>query len=270
MKYRSILGAAFLAAFVTLTVEDQTEARFARARENGKRFEEALAASPRVPKVCLTHADKRTLLLPDRIPGSAQGLKADDPRRLCTPHNSGADLYPYLILTAQITDPDLYRGRLMEMLRHEVRFTTVQEFIPASLEMTTGELGPPSLFGAGSASAARDMFNYSPKISTEPACFQTGCGHSIDESRNAPETVDLFVGLLSGRVRSVGLSWLQRLPGPKDLSVIWAAGWRTTQPAHSLGSWEYRTAKKRRPNPNSGTLIIWLPIHWRDFIPEFA
>ena len=124
-------------------------ARFARARENGRQFEAAALSMDRLLKVWLTHADPRTLLLPDRIPGRSHGLKPGDTSRLYTPHNSGADLYPYLILTAHLTAPELYRGRLMEMLRNEVRYTTVQESIPANLEMTTGSLGPPSLFGAG-------------------------------------------------------------------------------------------------------------------------
>ncbi len=131
------------------STQPQGDARFIQARENGKRFEEAMAASQRLLKVWLTHADMKTLLLPDRIAGGVQGLKAGDTKRLYTPQNSGADLYPYLILTAHITDPDLYHGRLMQMLRNEVRFTTVQESIPANLEMTTGDLGPPNLFGAG-------------------------------------------------------------------------------------------------------------------------
>ncbi|MGB9605629.1 MAG: hypothetical protein ACPL88_07105, partial [Bryobacteraceae bacterium] len=64
-------------------------------------------------------------------------------------HNSGADLYPYLILTAHLTDPDIYQGRMMEMLRNEVRFTTALASIPADLNLDTGQLGPPSFFGAG-------------------------------------------------------------------------------------------------------------------------
>ncbi len=138
-----------LACFLPCAARGQDDARFHAASENGGQFEQALTASQRVLKVWLTHADSRTLLLPDRIPGGASGLKDGDTRRLYTPHNSGADLYPYLILTACITDPDLYNGRLLEMLRNEVRFTTVQDSIPANLEMSTGELGPPSLFGAG-------------------------------------------------------------------------------------------------------------------------
>jgi hypothetical protein len=90
----------------------------------------------------LQHADARTLLLPDQ-PG------IDRAKRVYTPHNSGADLFPYLVLTAELTDPDLYRGRMLEMLRNEVRFTTARGSIPANLTLETGALGPPSLFGAG-------------------------------------------------------------------------------------------------------------------------
>jgi hypothetical protein len=131
----------------------QAEDYFQRAEENGRHFDEALAAAQRVLKAWLVHADPRTLLLPDRIPGRSHGLPEGDRNRLYTPHNSGADLYPYLILTAEITDPDLYGGRLLEMLRNEVRFTTGQDSrrdsVPGNLEMTTGKLSPPSLFGAG-------------------------------------------------------------------------------------------------------------------------
>jgi len=89
------------------------------------------------------------LLLPDRLPGVGSGLQAGDQTRLYTPHNSGADLYPYLILTAELTDPELYRGRMMEMLRNEIRYTNVTASIPGNLELATGKLGPASMFGAG-------------------------------------------------------------------------------------------------------------------------
>ena len=145
----SVLTRLLVVSLCACSLLAQDDALFARARENGRRFEEGAAAIQRVLKAWLAEADARTLLLPDRLPGGRQGLKPGDTRRLYTPHNSGADLYPYLILTAQLTDPDLYHGRLMEMLRNEVRYTTVEESIPANLEMTTGELGPPSLFGAG-------------------------------------------------------------------------------------------------------------------------
>jgi hypothetical protein len=115
----------------------------------GQRFERAVSAMQRVLRVWLTHADERTLLLPDRLPGPGSGLRPGDDSRLYTPHNSGADLYPYLILTAELTDPDLYRGRMMEMLRNEIRYTNVTASIPGNLSLKTGELGPASMFGAG-------------------------------------------------------------------------------------------------------------------------
>lgn len=113
---------------------------FEQARRNGRQFEQAVAASQRVLHAWLKRADPRTLLLPDR---------PNDAKLIYTPHNSGADLYPYLIVTAHLTDPDLYHGRMMDMLRNEIRYTTVQESIPGNLDLKTGELSGPSLFGAG-------------------------------------------------------------------------------------------------------------------------
>ena len=124
-------------------------APFEKAHENGRRFETAVAACDRLMRVWLEAADPKTGLLPERLPGPGSGLHPGEPARMYTPHNSGADLYPYLILTADLTDPDLYHGRMMEMLRNEIRYTTVQESIPADLNLSTGALGPPSLFGAG-------------------------------------------------------------------------------------------------------------------------
>ena len=113
-----------------------------RARANGVQFEQAVAATRRLLHAWLAHADARTTLLPDRV-------DADRSTWIYTPHNSGADLYPYLVLTAQLTDPDLYEGRMLEMLRNEVRFTSAQASVPGNLTFATGVLGPPSLFGAG-------------------------------------------------------------------------------------------------------------------------
>jgi hypothetical protein len=115
--------------------------RFAAARENGRQFERAAAAAQRVLRAWMTHADPKTLLLPDR-PLPEHG------RRVYTPHNSGADLYPYLILTAHLTDPELYHGRMMEMLRNEVLHSTVQRSIPADVTLADGGVGRASFFGA--------------------------------------------------------------------------------------------------------------------------
>lgn len=139
---------AILCALLAAGLSAQETESFRRARENGKSYEQAIASTHRLLQAWLKNADAKTLLLPDRIHGR-RGLAANDTKRLYTPHNSGADLYPYLIITARLTAPDLYHGRMMHMLRNEVRYTTAQESIPGNLEMTSGELGPSSLFGAG-------------------------------------------------------------------------------------------------------------------------
>lgn len=122
---------------------------FVRARENGVRFETTVGAMQRLLHAWLKQADERTKLLPDRIPGRAGGLPPGETRRVYTPHNSGADLYPYLILTAHLTDPELVDGRLLEMLRNEIRYTNAKGAIPGNLDLSAGTLGPPSFFGAG-------------------------------------------------------------------------------------------------------------------------
>src|SRR5687767_7743866 len=117
------------------------ETPFTAAGAHAQQFERAVHASHRVLQAWMRHADARTLLLPDRP-------LAEESRRVYTPHNSGADLYPYLILTAHLTDPELYRGRMMEMLRNEIRHTTVQRSIPADLTLASHTVGAPSFFGA--------------------------------------------------------------------------------------------------------------------------
>lgn len=112
----------------------------AQLEEFGAQHERAMAASRRLLHAWLRHADPKTLLLPDR---------PLDEKLVYTPHNSGADLYPYLILTARLTAPDLYAGRMREMLRNEIRFTSAEDGVPGNLELATGKLGEPSLFGAG-------------------------------------------------------------------------------------------------------------------------
>ena len=137
-----LFTAAGYAARQAPSIAAPAPAAIERARANGVQFETAVAATQRLLKAWLTHADARTTLLPDRIDG-------DRSKWIYTPHNSGADLYPYLVLTAQLTDPDLYDGRMLEMLRNEIRFTSAKASVPGNLTFATGELGPPSLFGAG-------------------------------------------------------------------------------------------------------------------------
>jgi hypothetical protein len=140
MRTPCSLAAALAALTASLSGQPSTRPG-TDAEVSARRFERAVHASQRVLYAWLKHADPKTLLLPDRP-------IADRQKWIYTPHNSGADLYPYLILTAQLTDPDLYHGRLMEMLRNDVRYTTVQRSIPANLTLADHKVGPASFFGA--------------------------------------------------------------------------------------------------------------------------
>lgn len=136
---------AMAAALVAAAQDDGS--KFAQARAHSVQFETAVAASQRLLNAWLTHADPKTLLLPDRV-------NVEREKWIYTPHNSGADLYPYLILTAQLTNPELYSGRMIEMLRNEIRYTNAKGSVPGNYKFAgasagAGELGPPSLFGAG-------------------------------------------------------------------------------------------------------------------------
>jgi len=134
----------FVSPSFTVAAETRDEA-FRTAAANGARSEEVFRRTRRMLHAWLAYADPRTLLLPDVIPGFKRGPK---PLGVYRPHNSGADNYPYLVATSFFTDRALYDGRMREMLRSDVRYTNALDAIPADLDLPTGKLGPPSLFGA--------------------------------------------------------------------------------------------------------------------------
>lgn len=124
------------------------EDAWARARANGTIVDDIYVRTRKMVEAWLKYADPKTLLLPDRVPGVLFGKYDGVP--LYTPHNSGADNYPFLTITAWLTDRTLFEGRMLEMLRNEVRYTDVGGGrIPGNLRLDTHELGPPSFFGAG-------------------------------------------------------------------------------------------------------------------------
>jgi hypothetical protein len=149
MRTALVLTGAVTAAILTLgsrpaaiQAPAEREAAFARAEANGRRVEELLGRARRVLQAWLAHADARTLLLPDHLPVFRQGAP------VYTPHNSGADNYPYLIATAWFTDRATFDGRMREMLRNEIQFTADARGLPRTLDLSTGKLGDSYVFGA--------------------------------------------------------------------------------------------------------------------------
>lgn len=148
----SLFVAAVLAVALASGREARTQAppadetAFARARANGVRTEELLSRARRVLHAWLRHADATTLLLPDHLPTFTAGGKPRPPEY--TPHNSGADNYPYLALTAFFTDRMAFDGRIRAMLANEMRFTNDEHGLPRTLQFSDRRLGPTYLFGA--------------------------------------------------------------------------------------------------------------------------
>lgn len=183
---------------VPLLYPQFTEEHVALARAKGEQYERAVAAADRLMRAWLRHADPATLLLPDRL-GRAE--------RIYTPHNSGADLYPYLILTAHLTAPDLYHGRMMEMLRSEIRHTSHPGGLPGNFDLTARALGPPSIFGA--AEYAKDgLLAVTERLGRTP-WFYRMAGLAAATMEAAP--VDSQYGRLPARDSEVNGEMLQTL-----------------------------------------------------------
>jgi hypothetical protein len=149
MRTRLVVAACVACATVSgaapVGSEQSREEGFRRATANGERVEDVFRRTRRMMQAWLAHSDARTLLLPDVLPGK---LRGPEPPNVYRPHNSGADNYPYLLATAWFTDRAVFDGRMREMLRNEVRFTNARGGVPGELDLATGTLGPPSLFGA--------------------------------------------------------------------------------------------------------------------------
>src|SRR6188508_2488081 len=87
---------------------------FAQAAANAKLANEAFVRSDRLMMDWLTLADPRSGLLPRNTTVDKDIWNAKD---------CAADLYPFLVLTAWYTRPDLYEGRMQEMLLSETALT---------------------------------------------------------------------------------------------------------------------------------------------------
>jgi hypothetical protein len=97
-------------------------ALFAAAAANGRAANEAFVRSRRLMVDWLAFADTDTGLLPRHLEGAG--------RDVWNAQDTAADLYPFLVLTAWFTDPDLYHGRLTDMLLTETALTSRLDRLP--------------------------------------------------------------------------------------------------------------------------------------------
>ena len=91
------------------------EAAFREAAGNGLQANQAFFRSRLFIDGWLKHADPDTGLIPRNLNRSRDIWNAKD---------SAADNYPFMVVTAAMTDRELFDGRILEMLRTETRLTS--------------------------------------------------------------------------------------------------------------------------------------------------
>ena len=101
--------------------DSEREVLFARAERNGRRAAEAFYRSRRFIDGWLAHADPVTGLIPRNLDADADIWNARD---------SAADNYPFMVVTAAMTDRELFEGRMRQMLDAETRLTCRIDRLP--------------------------------------------------------------------------------------------------------------------------------------------
>ena len=101
--------------------QSDRELLFARAERNGRRAAEAFYRSRRFIDGWLAHADPVSGLIPRDLEADADIWNAKD---------SAADNYPFMVVTAAMTDQELFEGRMRQMLDTETRLTCRIDRLP--------------------------------------------------------------------------------------------------------------------------------------------
>jgi len=97
------------------------EAAFRQAERNARLANEAFFRCRRYVDGWLAHADPTTGLIPRNLGDSKDFWNGRD---------SAADNYPFMVLTCALTDRALFDGRMLEMLRTEIKLTCRVDRLP--------------------------------------------------------------------------------------------------------------------------------------------
>jgi len=94
---------------------DHPEQAFRLAARHGRQAHEMFFRCRKYMEGWLAQADSKTGLIPRNLTAS---------RDVWNPEDAAADNYPFLVLTAFVTNKPLFEGRMLEMLRTETRLTS--------------------------------------------------------------------------------------------------------------------------------------------------
>ena len=109
---------------------------FVRALENGRQASEGFERCQKYVRAWLRHADPTTGLIP-------KGLRADR-RDIWNAQDAAADNYPFMVLTAAITDRPLFDGRMLDMLRTEIKLTSRIGVLPDTYSFSKQDFRDPT------------------------------------------------------------------------------------------------------------------------------
>jgi len=108
-------------------IDKRKDEAFKIAAQNGIDANEGFARCSKFVDGWLAQSDPRTGLIPRNL---------DKNRDIWNAKDSAADNYPFMVLTAAITDRTLFEGRMLDMLRTETRLTSRIGRLPDTYSFT--------------------------------------------------------------------------------------------------------------------------------------
>ena len=126
-RLTKLLVFALVFLVCNLTTAGPADGGFGRAMENGRAANEGFVRCRNFVEGWLNHADPKTGLIPRNLSRNKDIWNAQD---------SAADNYPFMVLTAAITDRELFEGRMLDMLRTETRLTSRVGNLPDTYSFT--------------------------------------------------------------------------------------------------------------------------------------
>ena len=118
---RTALIVIVLASGICAAGANVPDADFKQAIENGRLANEGYIRCHRFVEGWLQHADPKTGLIPRNFNESKDIWNAWD---------AAADNYPFMVLTAALTDRPMFEGRMLDMLRTETKLTSRIDSMP--------------------------------------------------------------------------------------------------------------------------------------------
>ncbi|MBN1349899.1 hypothetical protein JXJ21_10850 [candidate division KSB1 bacterium] len=124
-----LLGQFIVSSHFVLSADSPQPANhyFQKAVQNARFANEAFRRCSNFVSGWLNHADPRTGLIPRNLSKSKDIWNARD---------AAADNYPFMVLTAAITNPVLFKGRMLDMLHTETRLTSRLNRLPDTYSFT--------------------------------------------------------------------------------------------------------------------------------------